>query len=87
MWNRVAEIKYANQLTGGIMACIIEIEGIKYRKSSYSNSGGQFCVGVAHEDDLVLVTNTKTRGPVVRFTKVEWRAFIAGVKEHEFDLE
>lgn len=65
----------------------IEIDGVVYRKSSMSNSGGQFCVGVACKDGEIWVTNTNRRGPVVRFTKREWQAFLAGVKLNEFDEE
>jgi hypothetical protein len=62
----------------------IEINGVVYQKSSYSNSS-QLCVGVAHKNNDVLVINTKTQDLVLRFTREEWRAFIAGVKANEFD--
>lgn len=65
----------------------IEIDGVKYQKSSYSVRGGGQCVGVACKDAMVLVTNTNSRGPVVRFTKGEWRVFVAGVKRGEFDID
>lgn len=65
----------------------IEIEGVKYQKSSYSATGGNNCVGVVCKDEMVLVTNTNSRGRVVRFTKGEWRAFVAGVKRGEFDID
>jgi len=62
----------------------IEINGVVYQKSSRSNSS-QMCVGVAYKNDDVLVVNTNTQDPVLRFTKEEWRAFIEGVKANEFD--
>lgn len=65
----------------------IEIDGVRYRKSSYSKVGGGHCVGVACKDETVLVTNTNGRGPMVRFSKGEWHAFIAGVKKGEFDID
>jgi hypothetical protein len=65
---------------------MIEIDGVSYQKSSKSNSGGQFCVGVAQENGEIWVINTNRRGPIVRFTKEEWRAFMAGVKLNEFDI-
>lgn len=63
---------------------LIEINGVLYRKSSCSNSS-QLCVGVAYKDNDVLVVNTNTQDLVLRFTREEWRAFIAGVKANEFD--
>jgi len=59
----------------------IEIDGVKYQKSSYSATGGGHCVGVACKDETMLVTNTNSMGLVVRFTKGEWQAFLAGVKK------
>jgi Domain of unknown function (DUF397) len=67
-------------------AATIEINGVVYKKSSRSNSS-QLCVGVAIKDDAVLVINTNTRDLVLRFTREEWCAFVAGVKANEFDVE
>ena len=67
-------------------ATTIEINGVVYKKSSRSNSS-QLCVGVAFKNDDVLVLNTNTRDLVLRFTREEWRAFVAGVKANEFDDE
>jgi Domain of unknown function (DUF397) len=56
-----------------------------WRKSSYS--GGSGCVEVAVRAGLVGVRHTKDReGPVLRFTPEEWVAFVAGVRNGEFDL-
>ena len=55
----------------------IEVNGVVYRKSSWSDSG-QLCVGVAFQNNEVLVINTNTQDAVLRFTKEEWRAFLAG---------
>lgn len=65
----------------------IEIDGITYRKSSVSHSGGNYCVGVAHQNGEIWITNTNRRGPIVQFTMEEWNAFLLGVKMHEFDLD
>ena len=44
------------------------------------------CVEVAFAGDRVLVRNSRdTGGPVVAFDRVEWAAFVAAVKAHEFD--
>jgi hypothetical protein len=44
---------------------------------------------VAGHDGTVLVRDTKDRGrgPVQRYTSDEWRAFVAGVRSGEFDLD
>jgi hypothetical protein len=56
----------------------------KWRKSSHSGANG--CVEVAHDDDQVAVRDSKDRnGPVLVFTPHEWRAFLAGVRDGEFD--
>ena len=77
--NRLEETTMAKRAT-------IEVNGVVYRKSSWSDSG-QLCVGVAFQNNDVLVINTNTQDPVLRFTKEEWRAFLAGVKANEFDAE
>jgi hypothetical protein len=56
-----------------------------WRKSSAS--GGNGCVEVAVGFEVVGVRDTKDRlGPVLRFTPEEWAAFVAGVRDGEFDL-
>ncbi|WP_432925174.1 DUF397 domain-containing protein [Microbispora sp. CA-135349] len=57
-----------------------------WRKSSFSGSGNN-CVEVAtNVPGLVAVRDSKDRsGPVLAFTPSEWSAFIAGVKNGEFD--
>jgi hypothetical protein len=55
-----------------------------WHKSSHSGANG--CVEVAHGDDRVAVRDSKDRaGPVLMFTLHEWRAFLAGVRDGEFD--
>jgi hypothetical protein len=45
------------------------------------------CVGVSFTGGEILVTNTTTNdAPVAKFTQDEWKAFIAGVKNGEFDI-
>ena len=60
---------------------------MKWRKSSYSGQEGGNCVEVATVPDAgMAVRDSKDpHGSVLRFTKSEWRAFIAGVKSGEFD--
>jgi Domain of unknown function (DUF397) len=62
----------------------------QYRKSTYSSAVGNNCVEVGLEVATTLnvcVRDTKdeTR-TTLRFTRDEWVAFIAGVKDGEFDL-
>ena len=66
---------------------MIDATGATWRTSSYTNGTGQ-CVEVADlPDGGRLVRDTKDRGagPVLRFTPDEWRAFVLGVKDGEFD--
>lgn len=69
-----------------------------WRKASYSGGNGGGCVEVsathdtasvphkADEDLLYLLRDSKDpRGPKLAFTTAEWDAFIAGVKDGEFD--
>jgi hypothetical protein len=64
-------------------------ENMKWRVSSYSSNGGATCVAVGQaKDGTVHVRDTKAWGkdPHV-FTVAEWRAFVAGVRDGEFDLD
>jgi Domain of unknown function (DUF397) len=65
------------------------IGNLRWRKSSYSGNGGASCVEVADHDGMILVRDTKDhgRGPIHRYTTDEWRAFVAGVRNGEFDLD
>jgi hypothetical protein len=45
-----------------------------WRKSSYSNVGGE-CVEAAAISATVAVRDTKDHGPVLRFTSAAWTAF------------
>jgi hypothetical protein len=56
-----------------------------WRKSTYSTVNG--CVEIAFLDGLVAVRDSKDRqAKALTFTPVEWRAFIDGVRDGEFDL-
>lgn len=59
-----------------------------WKKASYSGGNGGGCVEAAGcPDGSVLVRDTKDNGtgPVLRFLPAEWTAFIAGVRNGEFD--
>ncbi len=54
-------------------------------KSSLSFANGN-CVEVALGEEEIGVRNSRDlTGPILRFTPGEWDAFIAGVKNGEFD--
>lgn len=57
----------------------------RWFKSSYSANGAD-CVEVAITAHLVAVRDSKNpTGPILTFTRHEWAAFLAGVKDNEFD--
>jgi hypothetical protein len=59
-----------------------------WRKSTRSGNGGNSCVEVAKNlPGVVGVRDSKDRsGPVLAFGPEAWAAFLAGVKDGEFDL-
>ncbi|HEX6525067.1 MAG TPA: DUF397 domain-containing protein [Streptosporangiaceae bacterium] len=62
-------------------------DGLRWRKSSFSGANGGACVEVAGHDGVIWVRDTKDhgRGPVQRFSPAGWRAFIADVRNGQFD--
>jgi len=51
-----------------------------------SASADTACVAIAILDDRVLVRDSKDpTGPVLEFTHPEWRAFLVGAANGEFD--
>jgi hypothetical protein len=64
------------------------IDSLRWRKSSFSGNGGANCVDVADDGEKIYVRNSKNPGgATVAFTPSEWRAFISGAKNQEFDLD
>jgi hypothetical protein len=62
----------------------VDLAGAAWRKSSRSESNG--CLEVAFLDGQIAVRDSKDRsGPVLQFTDREWEAFLAGVRQGEFD--
>lgn len=60
-----------------------------FKKSSHSinSPDGMRCVGVAlSKEDVLLKNLSNPNSATLSFTPDEWQAFIAGVKEGEFDL-
>jgi hypothetical protein len=59
-------------------------EDISWRVSRTCESGA--CVMVARQGDSVVVGNTsRPDGPVYRYTRAEWKEFLAGAKLGDFD--
>lgn len=56
----------------------------KWRRSSKCEQGA--CVEVAGDgDDIVMRDSKHPDGPVLRFTRDEWTAFVGGVVDGEFN--
>lgn len=64
-----------------------DLPEIRWFKSSASSTTGGNCVEIAAVDGGVAVRDSKDRGgPALLFSTGEWLAFLAGVRNHEFDL-
>ena len=62
-----------------------ELSGAKWRKSTAS--GGDNCAEVAFVAGSVLMRHSHhPSAPVLAFSPSEWTAFLAGVRNGEFDL-
>jgi hypothetical protein len=60
---------------------------MNFKKSSFSGAVNPNCVEVGFVAAEVLLRNSRDRhGLVLHFTPEEWKAFIAGAKAGEFDL-
>jgi Domain of unknown function (DUF397) len=59
-------------------------EDLEWHISRTCDTGA--CVGVARKGETVFIGNTNDlNGPVTKFTKEEWRQFLAGAKLGNFD--
>lgn len=61
---------------------------LTWRKSTFSNGNGGSCVEVADLPDggrAVRDTKLGEDSPVLWYTEGEWKAFLAGVRDGQFD--
>lgn len=58
---------------------------MEFKKSSFCGVGA--CVQIKVGGDEITVRHSKKPEVILRFSKKEWRAFIAGVKNGEFDFQ
>lgn len=56
------------------------MEGMNWRKSSYSGANGGNCIEVAATDHVIVRDTQDRTGPVLRFTAEAWRRFANQVK-------
>jgi Domain of unknown function (DUF397) len=66
----------------------MDLSGAEWRKSSYSSGNGGQCVEVARNlPEVVAVRDSKDPdGPALVLTPGQWRAFLSGARDGEFDL-
>jgi hypothetical protein len=56
-------------------------DDVKWRRSSRSSASGSNCVEVAGVADVLAVRDSKDPvGPVLRFERRAWSAFVAGLR-------
>jgi predicted secreted Zn-dependent protease len=59
-------------------------KGLTWRTALSCNGGA--CVQVASTENGILLGNTRQpTGPVISYTLDEWHAFVAGIKQGDFD--
>ena len=66
---------------------MVDLTGAVWHKSTRSGGNGGECVEVAvNLPDVVAVRDSKDRdGGTLTFTPGDWRDFVAGVRDGEFD--
>jgi uncharacterized protein DUF397 len=65
----------------------VDLSRSQWRKSTYSGPNSDMCVEFSTVGEVVALRDSKdTSGPALTFTRDEWKAFVSGVKDNEFDL-
>jgi hypothetical protein len=57
----------------------------QFRVSSYCHVGGCVAVALLSDGSIAVRDDKVDGGPVLSFSAEEWGAFVAGVKNSEFD--
>ena len=57
---------------------------LHWRRSTKCDS--DTCVEIAILDNKAYLRNPKDAGPYLVFDAEEWRSFLAGARDHEFDI-
>ncbi|GAA0998288.1 hypothetical protein GCM10009555_097310 [Acrocarpospora macrocephala] len=63
----------------------VRIDGESFRRSSFSEGGGD-CVEAAKVEGIAVRDSKAPDGPTLWFTVQEWAAFLLGVVAGEFDF-
>jgi hypothetical protein len=65
----------------------VDLSQAIWRKSTFSNGNGGDCVEIATNlPGIIAMRDSKDPdGPRLVFTPAEWAAFVAGVRDGEFD--
>ncbi len=63
---------------------LVSSDDLPWRIAQSCNGGT--CIRVAPNGKMIVVGDSKDpRGPVLSYTRSEWRAFITGIKRGDFD--
>jgi Domain of unknown function (DUF397) len=64
----------------------VHVNGPRFAVSSSCHEGGCVAVAALPGGAVAVHDNTSADGPTLEFTAEEWTAFLAGVKNSEFDM-
>jgi hypothetical protein len=82
--NTCVEVAFFKSTRSGTNGACVEVAFVKSNKSGPHTDN---CVEVATCTCGIQVRDSKDQsGPVLNFTHAEWDAFLAGVRDGEFDL-
>ncbi len=69
-----------------IRVSVVKLTAVDWRKSTFCDTSA--CVEVGPVGDQIALRDSKDPdGPVLRFTRQEWTAFVAGVGAGEFTFD